>query len=166
MGDYEITIRSAVPEDAPDIARIWLEGVLGSSGKAGPPFDEAVASFRDRIVKCQAKSGIWVAVADGVILGWQGLQHFGVTQISQIAQSSTYVSRERQMRGVGQRLLEYGQAQASELELDLIVGWIKTDNHSSLRLVNMLGWTCVGILPRNSETDPELAYYAYAVPRI
>ena len=57
------------------------------------------------------------------------------------------------------------QDEARERALSLIVGFVRTDNDTSVKLVDALGWKCVGILPRDSASDPELAYYAYAVPR-
>lgn len=158
-------IRHARPGDATEVARIWIEGVLSSSGLSAPPKDEVCTAFLDRIRRPVGKSGIWVATYGSEIVGWQGLQDFGVTQISRIAQSSTYISAEWHGKSIGRTLLQYAQERAKERGFNCIVGWIKTDNTSSLRLVQSLGWKYVGILPRAIETDAELAYWAYAVPQ-
>lgn len=160
-----IQIRPAAPEDSPEIARIWLDGVRVSAGVSGPSERDAIASFEARIREPQGKSGIWVALSDGKVVGWQGLQDFGGTQIIRITQSSTYIAQQWQTNGLGRKLLYYAQERACERGIDLIVGWIKTDNHGSLALVRGLGWKFVGILPRNSDDEPELAYWAYAVPK-
>lgn len=164
MNTGDIRIRDAVLEDAPQIARIWLEGLGNSSGLCGPPDQEAITSFATRIRQPQGKSETWVAVSDGTVVGWQSLQDFGVTQILRIAHSSTYICREWHSKRVGGRLLQHAQTRAGERGFETIVGWIKTDNLSSIRLVQSLGWKFVGILPRTNESQPEVAYYAYAVP--
>lgn len=165
MINHEIRIRDAVPEDAAEIARIWLDGLEISAGLPGPPIGEAAVAFELRIREPLGQSGIWVAEVDGVLAGWQGLQDFGVTQISRIGQSSTYIAQQWHGRGIGRQLLRHAQDEARERGLSLIVGFVRTDNDTSVKLVDALGWKCVGILPRDSASDPELAYYAYAVPR-
>jgi L-amino acid N-acyltransferase YncA len=165
MIENSIEIRPAVPEDSLRIARIWLDGLQGALGVSGPSEEEAIASFEFRIRHTEGKSGIWVAVGDDKIVGWQGLQDFGITRISRIAQSSTYIAEHWHAKGVGRKLLHHAQERAREREIAVIVGWIKSDNKSSLALVRSLGWQFVGILPRNNECEPELGYWAYAVPR-
>jgi L-amino acid N-acyltransferase YncA len=161
----DIQIRLAAPEDSREIARIWLEGVQVAGGHSGPPEKDAIASFEARIRAPQGKSGIWVAISAGKVVGWQGLQDFGITQISRIAQSSTYIAQQWQTNGVGRKLLHYVQERARELGIDVVVGWIKTDNSPSIALVRGLGWKFVGILPRTGDSEPELAYWAYAVSK-
>jgi phosphinothricin acetyltransferase len=162
---HETEIRPARPEDAPEVARIWKEGVLASSGQSAPPAAEVCAAFLDRIQRPVGKSGLWVATCGSEIVGWQGLHDFGLTQISRIAQSSTYISAQWHGKLIGRGLLQYAQDRARERGFNCIVGWIKTDNSSSIRLVQSLGWKQIGILPRASEADAELAYWAYAVPK-
>jgi L-amino acid N-acyltransferase YncA len=161
----DFKIRPAVPEDSPQIACIWLDGLQGALAVSGPAEEEAIASFEFRIRHPEGKSGIWVAVADNKIVGWQGLQDFGITRISRIAQSSTYIAEKWHAQGMGRKLLYHAQERACERGIAVVVGWIKTDNRPSLALVSGLGWKFVGILPRNNDSEPELAYYAYAVPK-
>jgi L-amino acid N-acyltransferase YncA len=160
-----IELRLATDGDAAEVAHIWMEGLLVSSGLLAPPEQEVIASFRGRICKPVGRSAIWVATCGDEITGWQGLQDFGITQISRIAQSSTYVSKSWHGRGVGRKLLVHAQSKAREHGFDVIAGWIKTDNESSLKLVRSLNWKFVGILPRTCDSDPEFAYFAYAVPK-
>ncbi len=162
--DTDITIRVAEPQDVEAVACIWMEGVLVSSGLSAPSKSDVISSFLTRICHPVGQSVLWVATRNDDIIGWQGLQDFGITQISRIAQSSTYISNSWQGRGIGRALLLHAQHQARDLGFDVIAGWIKTDNHASLSLIGSLNWKSVGILPRISDDDPELAYYAYAVP--
>ena len=79
IGD-NVEIRPAVPKDALEIARIWLRVLQHSSGVLAPPEKDAIVSFEQKIREPQGKSGMWVAVLDGTVLGWQGLLDFGVTR--------------------------------------------------------------------------------------
>ena len=98
---------------------------------------------------------------------WVGkaFQDFGTTQTIRAAQSSTYVSDKWQSKGVGRRLLQHAMEKARERHFDLVVGWVRTDNEASVALVRGLNWKFVGMMPSNDASKPELAYYAYAVPK-
>jgi L-amino acid N-acyltransferase YncA len=160
-----LELRLAREEDADEVARIWMDALLVSSGHSAPPAEEVITSFRARILNPVGKSVLWVATSGDRIAGWQSLQDFGVTHITRIAQSSTYISREWRGRGLGKKLLIHAQSHAGAGGFDLIAGWIKTDNETSLRLVRSLNWKYVGTMPRICESEPEFAYYAYAVPK-
>ena len=161
----EIDIQVATLNDAAEVGRIWSEGLLTSSGRLSPSESEVISAFESRIDQPVGQSVLWVARVNGHIAGWQGLQDFGLTQISRIAQSSTYISGPWHGKGIGQVLLRHAMERARGRGFDVIAGWVKTDNQASLNLVRSLGWNFVGILPRVCIGDPELAYYAYAVPK-
>ncbi len=159
-----VTIRQAILSDAPAVARIWLQGIKASSGDAGPEEEEAIKVFSSRISTPLGKSAFWVATADEKVIGWQNLTDFGYTGISRFAQSSTYVEELWHSAGIGKILLAHAQEQAASLGIQVIVGWIRADNHASIGLVKSLGWERVGLLPKKSDLDPiEFAYWAYAV---
>jgi L-amino acid N-acyltransferase YncA len=162
--DSELWIRDATVIDVVDVARIWRDGLASATGLPTPLEEEAIAGFTARISSPPGKSQFWVAVADGKVVGWQSLTDFGVTQISPIAQSSTYIDSDWHDRGVGRCLLKHAQTIAASLGLQTIVGRIRTDNIASVELVSSLGWRFVGVLPRAVITEPEQAYWAYAVP--
>jgi L-amino acid N-acyltransferase YncA len=161
----DVQIRVAKPSDGPHISEVWLE-CLQLGGYANLPCSaEALSAFRKRIENPEGHSRIWVALAGDAIVGWQGLVDFGVTQITRSALSSTYVSPQWHHKKVGYRLLKHAMQCAADGAFDYIVGWIKSDNTASIRLVRSLGWQLVGKVPRCRETDPELSYYAYAIPK-
>jgi L-amino acid N-acyltransferase YncA len=140
-------IRPAYPEDATEIARIGLYGPEAASGLPGPTPDVAITGFSNRILHPQDKSGIWVAERDDTILGWRRLFDRGVTQNYRVSQSSTYIAKDWHAKGVGRALLQFAKEQALQRSFDTIVGWIKTDKVSSLKVVQSLGWAYVGICP-------------------
>jgi L-amino acid N-acyltransferase YncA len=124
-----------------------------------------IAAFQGRINAPQGASRIWVAVYDQDIVGWQGLLDFGITQIARTALSSTYIREQWLGKKVGRVLLSWAMDHACELGFNHVIGWTKVDNTMSIKLVLSLGWKLVGVLPRNQESDIELAYYAYTVPK-
>jgi L-amino acid N-acyltransferase YncA len=162
----EIRIRDARSSDAEQIARIWLNGLTLQKGYVGIPAEvDVVTAFQGRIDTPQGESRMWVAVYGVEIVGWQGLLDFGITQIARTALSSTYISEQWLGKKVGRALLLRAMSHACERGFNHVIGWIKVDNTMSIKLVLSLGWKFVGVLPRNQESDIELAYYAYAVPK-
>ena len=164
--EHETQIRLAMPADAPQIARIWLDSLkLSGCYKSIPSSSDAVAAFHQRIQEPQGRSCIWVGVNNDKVVGWQGLSDLGVTQITQAAMSSTYVAPQSHGKGIGKHLLSYATEQAAHRGFDYVVGYIRTDNLAPINIVLSLGWKFVGVLPRDQDDDTELAYYAYAVPK-
>lgn len=160
----ELQIRAARLDDVQAVYRIWREGFASIMGLHVPDEEAAIEIFTYRISKPTGKSRLWVAVFNGCVAGWQSLMDLGIGEMSPIVQSSTYIDARFQGMGVGRQLLRHAQSEASLLGLQNIVGWIKTDNHSSCKLVTSLGWTFVGLLPRSSPDLPGWGYWAYAVP--
>jgi L-amino acid N-acyltransferase YncA len=161
----DVQIRIAVPSDGRSITEMWLECLQLGGYTTLPCSAEALSAFAQRIENPQGDSCIWVAIAGDEILGWQGLIDFGVTQITRSALSSTYVSPRWHHKKVGYQLLKHAMQCAADSAFDYVFGWIKSDNTASIRLVCSLGWKLVGRVPRCRETDPDLSYYAYAVPK-
>ena len=160
----QIEVRPATLADAREIARVWLSA-LGPGHSGLLSIDEADAAFRARIASAERGSFIWVAFDGKDVVGWQGLADFGSTQITRAGMSSTYVSPASHGKGVGRQLLRCATEGARDLGFDYVVGFIRSDNASCIKIVISLGWKLVGALPRISEVDPELSYYAYAVPK-
>jgi L-amino acid N-acyltransferase YncA len=160
-----IDIRDATMSDCADIVRIWREGCMNSFGFPAPPQDDAFHAFSSRLAAPASQSRIWVAIADGAVIGWQGLTLAGPTQILPVAQSSTYIDHNWQTKGVGSLLLTHAQNEAPHMGLWGIIGWIKADNTTSIKMVMSLGWVQMGPLPSSDKERPQYIYYAYAVPR-
>jgi L-amino acid N-acyltransferase YncA len=159
-----ITIRDADISDCMEIARIWSEGCMASAGIAAPSWAKSVDAFSRRLQASREHSRLWVAQASGKVIGWQGVSLFGGgTQIVPMGLSSTYVDSEWQSKGVGRTLLKHAQRESTEMGLWFLLGWIKTDNHASIKMVLSLGWTLVGSLRSLDRGRPEYAWYAYDV---
>jgi L-amino acid N-acyltransferase YncA len=165
--DNGVQIRVAQPSDGQYISKMWLECLQLGGYTTFPSSSEALSAFEQRIENPQGHSRIWVAVVGDEIVGWQGLIDFGVTQITRAALSSTYVSPRWHHKKVGCQLLKHAmQCVTDNGGLDYILGWIKSDNSPSVRLVSSLGWKRIGEVPRFRDDDPKLEYYAFAVPKL
>jgi L-amino acid N-acyltransferase YncA len=124
-----------------------------------------VDAFSRRLRASTEHSRLWVAEASGKVVGWQVVSLFGGgTQIVPMGLSSTYVSSEWQSKGVGRTLMKHAQRESAEMGLWFLFGWIKTDNHASIKMVLSLGWTPVGSLRSLNRRRPEYVWYAYDLP--
>jgi len=161
-----INIRRAKQQDLTGIVDIWLAGVLSGFGISPPPTENALRFFAEKLDLQTEIFGIWVAVREDNIVGWQGLYPCRNNPIEAltVAESSTYVSPTTRAKGVGRTLLLFAQEHAMRVQLRELRGNIATTNTASLRLVDSLGWSKVGTLPRARNDSLEFFFYAYAVP--
>ena len=141
-----------------------MHGVGVAHGLEPPPETEVRAFFAGRIEQQTDVYGVWVAEHEGVVAGWEGLQPCRPNPISRWAESSTYIASNSKARGVGRALIGYVLDHARRVELQYVVGFIKTGNDAAIRIVESAGWCLVGALPRAKANDPQYLYYAYAVP--
>lgn len=168
----EFSIRRATVHDLDQIVSIWLDGQEEAADALLPLVPEQPRNFyRVHLARHSDRFGIWVAERENgqdstSILGWQALlpcrAHPTFEQFW--AQSSTYISKSNQNLGVGRALLSFVCDSATQSGLSHIVGYVRADNVSPLRIIESLGWKKVGSIPRTNERDPELLCYAYAVP--
>jgi len=159
-------IRDAELADCAEIVRIWREGCMISAGIQPPPLDRALEAFSRRLRSFKDQSRLWVAEADGTVLGWQALSLGGGSQIVPTGMSSTYVDPSCQAKGIGRELLKHAQEESPAMELWCLLGWVKADNSPSINLVRSLGWKLVGRFSSKTRGRPEYDWYAYDVPPI
>jgi len=159
-------IRPAVTDDAKDIASIWYEDAARAFGEAPPTRDAAEAFYLKRLKTIEPPFGIWLAVEGSSPVGWQALQPVRNNPIhgERWAESSTYVSKCAQNRGVGRMLIRFANQHAARNGIELVVGLILRTNIASRRMVESEGWLVVGTLPRLSGQD-EYEYWVYTPGR-
>jgi len=97
---------------------------------------------------------LWVAVSEGGILGWVGLQAFyGRPAYRATAEVSLYVDPAAQRRGIGGRLLAWAIQAGPEAGIKTLLGFIFAHNQPSLRLFQKQGFQPWGQLPKVAELD-------------
>ena len=159
-----VIIRRASLEDLDDVVTIWTDGQICQCN-IPIEHEKAMGLFRGRIQSQTDCYGVWVAECDGVVVGWQSLTTGRANPTHRWAESSTYIRKENAGRGIGRRLLTFITQHAKSVGLTHIEGFIKKENEPPIRIVESLGWTKVGDIPRAQESDPEWLYYVYAVHR-
>jgi L-amino acid N-acyltransferase YncA len=80
--------------------------------------------FAERVDRQNEIFGIWVALFEDTIVGWQGLQpcRNNPMEALKVAESSTYVSPTSRARGVGRALLVFAQEHAARVQLKELRG--------------------------------------------
>jgi len=97
---------------------------------------------------------LWVAVSEGDILGWVGLQAFyGRPAYQATAEVSLYVDPAAQRRNIGGRLLAWAIQAGPEAGIKTLLGFIFAHNQPSLRLFQKQGFQPWGQLPNVAELD-------------
>jgi phosphinothricin acetyltransferase len=150
----ELSYRPATRDDLPRIVAIYnatipsrlvtadLEPVSIASRQ--PWFDEHQPGVRP----------LWVVDLGGTVGAWLSFSSFyGRPAYRRTAEISVYVDASWRGRGVGGHLLQQAIAQAPQLELDTLLGFIFGHNHPSLRLFERHGFERWGHLPRVAVLD-------------
>ena len=149
-----MTIRDATEDDLPAIVEIYNASIPGRTATA----DTAPISiesrrqwFRDHDAE---KYPLWVAVGDGVIIGWLSFQPFyGRPAYHATVEISIYVDPQWQRQGVGRQMLTAALQRASGLGIKTLLGFIFGHNEASLHLFESFGFQRWGVLPRVAELD-------------
>jgi L-amino acid N-acyltransferase YncA len=126
----ELVIRRAKFDEVGIVSRIWMEGVSSGFGADPPPLDNVIEFFAERIRKQTPLFGIWVAIGDHQILGWQAMQPCRNNPISadRSAESSTYVADGHKGKGVGKALIAFALEHARRTNMLYVQGIIGANN--------------------------------------
>lgn len=148
-----VSIRCANAADLPRIIEIYNEAVATrqSTADTGPA---TVESRRAWFEEHGAEWPLWVAEADGRIVGWLSFQMlYGRPAYRITAELSVYVAQAHQRQGIGSTLLAQAIEAAPALGLRNLVGFIFASNRASVRLCESFGFKRWGTLPGVTEVD-------------
>lgn len=149
-----LLIRDAIETDLPKIVEIYNAAIPGRLATA----DLEPVSVESRwawynIHHPQARP-LWVAEAEGEMLGWLSFQDFyGRPAYQATAELSIYVAPAFRSRGVGQQLLQHAIQTSPALGLETLMAFIFAHNQPSLCLFEKFGFQRWGHLPRVAELD-------------
>jgi L-amino acid N-acyltransferase YncA len=137
-----VTVDDMRPEDWPDVARIYEQGLdVGTFEEAVPPWEEWDASH--------LPVGRLVARDHGRVVGWAALAPFSRRDCYRgVVENSVYVAPEARGRGVGRALLEEQCRRADDAGLWTIQAGILAGNDASVALHERCGFRLVGIRER------------------
>jgi L-amino acid N-acyltransferase YncA len=149
----ELRSRAATERDAPDIARIWNEGIADrlATFETEPRTAERVArSIRERADRYPTI----VIERDRRIVAWAGASEYRPRDCYRgIGEFSVYVERAARGHGAGRAAME-ALIEASEARgLWKLVSRVFPENAASLRLLGSLGFREVGTYRRHAKLD-------------
>ncbi len=153
-------IEEAKKEDLESIFLIWKEGVSYQSILSGDIHineKEAKTILEHQIENQNDHFKFWtIKNNEGEIMGWQSILPFHSSPIplvkNSFGQSSTYIHKGFQRKGLGKKLLKHALAYcASSTEIKYVFGIILTLNTKSLQLCSELGFQNLGVLPNKNK---------------
>jgi phosphinothricin acetyltransferase len=148
-------IRRAHSDDAPAIAEIYNQGILGRTAT----FETALRSAEDRrrvIEDDHERYPILVADDAGEIAGWASLSEHSARECYRgIAECSVYVDSRHQGKGAGRALMEALIAEAKRLGYWKLVSRAFLFNEASRAMCRRSGFREVGVYERHAQLDGE-----------
>jgi L-amino acid N-acyltransferase YncA len=151
----DITVRDATEADLPAIVAIYNATIPGRMVTA----DTEPVTVQSRVPWFRAHNPrtrpLWVAVeASGQVCAWLSLNSFyGRPAYNPTAEVSLYVAESARRRGLGRGLMDRIIAEAPNLEVRTLLGFIWAHNEPSLRLFSSLGFAAWGNLPKVAVLD-------------
>jgi phosphinothricin acetyltransferase len=137
--ELELTTRNLRPEDWPEVASIYYDGM-----RAG------LATFETEVPSWEAWDAAHplrvVAERNGVIVGWAAAGPVSSRWCYRgVAESSVYVARDAQGRGVGRVVMEALIEESTRAGIWTLQTTIFPENEASLALHRSLGFRVVGV---------------------
>jgi L-amino acid N-acyltransferase YncA len=155
-------IRQAESKDADFIVDIWMDGNIEQytfASLSSTTKQDLKRIINNHISIQDENFKFWVCVSnEGEIIGWQSILPFHASPNplvrNSFAQSSTYVKKEFQHRGVGKGLLQHALKHCSEnTEIVYVIGLLVTENIKSLKMCDNIGFLNYGTLPKNKSNN-------------
>ncbi len=147
-------IRHAVVTDLPAIVEIYNTSIAGRMSTADlepVTVESRKAWFADYNPQTRP---LWVLEEEGKIAGWLGLRSFyGRPAYHGTVEVAVYVAPAFQGQGVGRWLLAHACAQAPQLGIRTLLGYVFAHNAISISLFQALGFERWGELPNVAELD-------------
>ncbi len=162
-----LKIRSARPEDAKEIARIYNQGVQDRTAT----FENSYVTPEERYLWLVARPDrfpVLVAEVKHTLMGWASITPYSPRHCYDgIAELSIYIDRSLRGHGVGLELMRAMQAAAREKGYHKLVGRIIAANDGARKLCQETGWKEVGTHEKHGKLASEwhdLALVEFCIP--
>ena len=150
----QITIRRATPDDAEAISAIWevvcAERVFTAVNRPFTPQQE-----RDYIMSLSEREGMFLAVVDGQIAGFQSLDLWAkyADSFDHVGVMGTIILPEWRRKGIGHRLAEHTLDFARASGYEKIIIYVRAGNTGAQAFYRSLGFVPKGVLARQVKID-------------
>jgi L-amino acid N-acyltransferase YncA len=148
-----LRIRAASLDDAPEICRIYNQGIQDRI--ATLETEERTPEERAQWLAARdTRHPVLIAENDGSIVGWASLNVFNARRAYEhVADISIYIEREWRGRGVGRQLLDALVTRAAELGYHKLVLAAFPFNAAGMRAYGRAGFREVGIYREQGRLD-------------
>ena len=148
-----LTVRTATPRDAVDVARVHAAGVATRTATFEPEAPTP-AEVLHRIVGTTAPYAFVVAELDDRVVGWAATSpHSPRECFAGIAEVAVYVDPGQQGRGVGARLLAELRARSEAAGLHKLLARVLPGNDAAAALFAAGGFADAGVMRRHARVD-------------
>lgn len=152
----EILIRKAEVEDAKEISAIWTvicaERVFSAISK---PF--SLEQEREYISSLSEREGIFVAVVDNKIVGFQSLDKWAKysNTFDHVGVIGTFILPNWRSKTIGKQLTQYLFKYAKKYDYEKLVIYVRASNSGALTFYKNLGFIQKGVLTRQVKIDDQ-----------
>ena len=165
----EIRIRGGTPEDAEGIANVLNEIILERTySSLSEPF--SVEAEREFIASMDERAAIFVAEADGEIVGFQTIEPFAnySRALAHVGVVGTFVLEEFRRQGIGRRLFYKSLEFASLMGYEKIIAYVRRTNELAQNFYSKMGFTPIGVLEKqvkiNGQYDDQIVMEMFIPP--
>lgn len=146
----DLTIRPAVPADAPDLARIYTQGIEDRTST----FETRPRTAEDILTWFDGQHPIQVAERDGQLIAFASTGSYRARECyAGIAEFSVYVEREARGTGAGRAVLLSLIEAAREAGYWKLLSRVFPENTASLKLLGGCGFREVGRYEKHGQLD-------------
>jgi L-amino acid N-acyltransferase YncA len=147
LAAIELLVRNLRPDDWPEVAAIYRDGMRGGLATFEtevPSWDQWMTAHPVRVV----------AELDETVVGWAAAGPVSSRWVYRgVFESSVYVARDRQGKGIGKELMERLISESEAAGIWTLQTSIFPENEASLKLHHALGFRVVGVRKRVGKRD-------------
>lgn len=144
-----IAIRSFTAEDWNDVSEIYRQGLLTRNAT----FETEVPDYENWIKKFHGHL-LWVAIQDGKVIGWAGLQPVSVREVYKgVVEVTTYIHNEFAGKGIGTALIKHLIEESEKAGIWTLYASIFPENTASIRLHITHGFREIGYREKIAQLD-------------
>lgn len=145
----KIAIQKFVKEDWSDVSEIYRQGLLTRNAT----FETEVPDYENWIRKFHGHL-LWVAILDGKLVGWAGLQPVSVREVYKgVVEVTIYIHNQFAGKGIGTALMKHLIEESEKSGVWTLYASIFPENIASIRLHITHGFREIGYREKIAQLD-------------